>query len=361
MTKADTKSAYSSALTDDLATAVAKQVALKPTVGQLTAPGLALNAQLEAQQLKRRIQELEQLAAGGETGVLLDPKDVRLSKWANRNEMAYQTDSFKQLKTKIAHTNGNVQAIGVTKNEQGQWIVVFGHRRLRACRELNLKVRAVVLEGTVSEDMLLVAMHNENDSQLPPSVWEQGLWFKKMLDEGKFKSQRELAESLGVTHTWVGVAIDAAKTPAEVVNCWPNPVEIPTPAFKALKKALEQDADSVLLRAAVIRDRDEPLKASEVLKHLLHDDGEGPEEKPRKLAIGKAKPFASVRKDGQARTIITLDPAFRRDDVQLLLKLAQELASSKPALTQEEKPKAKPKAKAKKSDAASAAPQDKAQ
>lgn len=341
----DTKRQFSGTLVGGLAESVAQSA--KGSARPISVPGVAMGNQLQIEQLKREIEVLKRLAEeGGDSGILLDPKDVKYTKWANRHEMAFHTEDFKQLKAKISHTKGNVQPIGVTKNENGQWVVVFGHRRLRACRDLGLKVRAVALEGEVSEDLLLLAMRHENGGQLPPSVWEQGKWFSLMLKEGIYKSQRELAEALGFSHTWVAVAIDAANIPDEVVKCWPNPVEIPTPAFKALKKAMESDGESVLLRAAVIRDRDEPLPVGAILKHLLHDDGEGPEEKPRKLALGKGKAYGTIRKDAQSRTVLVLDPAFRREEIQRLLKLAEEMAKTKPVLQEVVKPKAESKRKA---------------
>lgn len=304
-----------------------------------TVPGMHFQAQAEVDSLRKQLQEAKAQAESGAHGMLLDPKTVKVSPWANRSEQAYLTPAFQELKARISTTKGNVQAGGVYKDENGQWVVVFGHRRLRACRELGFPFKALELTGEISPQAIYEAMYMENEAREKLSVYEQGESFKLAIDTGLYASKRELGERLGCSHTWVNLCLDAVALPEKVVKCWPNITEIKSGDVKALKAALEKDSEMVLLRADLILERDEPLPTAQLLAHLLHDDGVDGNEKPRPMRLAdKAKPYAIVRKDDKGQHHIKLPSDFTRDEVQRLLKLAKEMAEGKESL------KAKPKA-----------------
>lgn len=312
-----------------------------------TVTGMHANSQ-EVARLRKELQDLQAKAASGNsTGMVLDPKSVKLSPWANRSELSYLTEDFKALKAAIEKTGGNVQAAGVYKDDAGDWVLVFGHRRRRACLELGLPFKVLELGGEINPQAIYEAMYAENTARKNLSVYEQGVSFKLALETGLYPSNRELADRLGCSHTWVNQCIAAASLPEEVIKCWPNPTDMTAADAKKIGDAIKtkEGREEVLLRASVIQEREEPLTASEVVMHLLHDDGVDGSEKPRALRVGKGKSYGTWRKDAKGNCYIKLSPVFKRDEIMRILKIAEEMAKEKPVL--QEKAKAAPKKPAK--------------
>lgn len=185
----------------------------------------------------------------------LDPKTVRPSRWANRHEASYSNASFAGLKADIELAGGNVQPILVRpiEGETDAFEIVFGHRRHRACLELDLPVLAVVWTEALTDAELFAAMDRENRERADLSPYEQGMMYRRALEEGLYPSQRRLAEALGVSHTWVRKALVVAELPQPVLECFRSPIEIQYRHAEQIAAALETDKRVVLRRAERLR------------------------------------------------------------------------------------------------------------
>lgn len=328
-----------------------------------SATSLHANAQ-ELERVRKELRELQAKAAEGSAqGMLLDPRKVKLSPWANRSALSYRTKDFQDLRKAIAKTGGNVQAGGVYKDEHGEWVLVFGHRRHQVCLLDGYKFKALELPGDVNPRDIFEAMYMENAERKSLSIYEQGVSFKLALETGLYESNRVLADRLGCSHTWVNQCIAAADLPEEIVGSWANPVEMKAGDVKKILETIktEEGREMVLLRAALIQEMEEPLEASKVVMHLLYDDGISGVEKPKPMRLAdKAKPYAVVRKDDKGQHHIKLPADFTPDEVNDLLAQVSKLAAKKKAFAQPQektKPAKEKKAKAvkdKKTEAASA-------
>jgi len=158
----------------------------------------------------------------------MDPKTIRPSRWANRHESSFATSEFAGLKADMEHAGGNVQPILVRplKGEVGQFELVFGHRRHRASLELGIPVLASIWVDELGDAALFMAMDRENRERSDLSPFEQGAMYHRALEEQLFPTQRQLAEGLGVSHTWVRKALMVAQLPPAVVECFRSPLEI---------------------------------------------------------------------------------------------------------------------------------------
>ena len=88
--------------------------------------------------------------------------------------------------------------------------VVFGHRRVRACRALGRKVRAVIV--TADDKELVRRMLAENAIRRDLSPIEKARAWQLLIDEGGF-SRQELAQILKVTPQQVSNVIGLASLP----------------------------------------------------------------------------------------------------------------------------------------------------
>lgn len=304
-------------------------------VRQKTAPGTMLHfmtsqsvAIQEAEELRDRLKLFE----GASPVRTLDPKTVRASRWANRHEASFATAEFAELKAEIAAAGGNVQPIkvrpvadgnaGAVLGESEGYELVYGHRRNRACLELGIPVNALVEEATDRE--LFEAMERENRGRASLSAWEQGMMYRRALDEGLYPSMRRLAEAVGVDISLISKSVTLARLPEPVVAAFASPLQIQFRWAQPLAEALQKDPDGMLERAKRAKGRGlQPAQVFGLLvegKELLN--GSTPSAGVE-LQVGGRR-VAVISEDKRGRVIVRFEsgalPQGKRDELTVLLE-----------------------------------------
>jgi ParB family chromosome partitioning protein len=258
--------------------------------GALPAPTALMQGMAGLDDLKARAAKASELEAeltearrdltqweGAKATQALDPKLISRSRWANRDARHFESPDFKALKDEIASAGGNVQPIkvrpltGDNRRSDSQFEIVYGHRRHQACLELGLPVLALV--DTLDDKSLFVEMDRENRSRTDLSAWEQGVMYKRALDQGLFPSNRRLAEAVGAHLTNVGRALALASLPTQVVEAFASPLDLQFRWAAPLKDAMSADSERVLSRARAIKNEGAQLPAAQVFARLTSVDG----------------------------------------------------------------------------------------
>jgi ParB family chromosome partitioning protein len=295
-----------------------------------TGPGLTTMEILDNATLRHKIGELEAevLRLAAERGSLqLDAREVAPSRWANRHADSFKGVEFEAFKTEILDAGGNVQPIMVRPLDaaagQGgaKYEVVFGHRRHRACLELGLPVNAVV--KPLGDRDLFGHMERENRLRRNLSAYEQGVMYRRAIDEGMFPSLRQLATFIGRAPGDVSNALHIAQLPQEVLDAFPSPNDIQFRWIKKLKDALERDRQGVIEAAAQAAAQALPAgkafkllaavgggqRAAQLEMAQLFGEGVRPSNTgARELDLGNGR-AAAVRSDG-THTVVELDTAL---------------------------------------------------
>ena len=267
--------------------------------GFKTAPGqmLAFRGQmLETEsELSALRSKLEQYAESMPTKKL-DTSVIEPSRWANRHNASYTTVKFLRLKDDIEQAGGNVQPILVRPKNgaDGHYEIVFGHRRHMACKKLGIPVLASIANDKINDLELFAAMDRENRERADLSSYEQGVMYQRALDEGLFPSRRNMAESLGVSHTWVNNALLVANLPVAIIECFKNPLEVTHRHARLINDALEKDRKQVLKRAEKIRAKG--LSAGGVLTGLL----ESQKPTPSNDIVVNGKKIGKIQRKGDS-------------------------------------------------------------
>lgn len=186
---------------------------------------------------------------------LLDASQIRRSRFANRHESNFAGAGFDQLKREIQEAQGNVQpikvrSIGDVEGGGVRYEVVFGHRRLEACRQLGLPVMAVI--DNLDDKTLFIEMERENRERVDLSPWEQGVMYAQALDSGLFASNRQLASALGVDLSNLGKSLVLARLPDEIIGAFATPLDIQLRWAPLLNKAFNADPEETLKRARTV-------------------------------------------------------------------------------------------------------------
>lgn len=230
----------------------------------------------EADAKLREAQVIEAKFNGATPAKLFDSKIIVPSKWANRNELSYQNDDFLALKKEIESAGGNVQPIKVRplKGAAGLFEIVFGHRRHRACLDLNLPILALV--DDLSDADLFTQMDRENRQRADLRPYEQGVMYAKALDDGLFPSMRKMAEQLGVEVGNASKYIAIAKLPADVLAAFKSPLDVKQIWATPLRQALQKSPEAVIACAKEMKVLFETTRrpnASEIAKSLINSAG----------------------------------------------------------------------------------------
>lgn len=281
-------------------------------------------------QLGEALSELQQWE-GAKAARLIDPQWIAPSRFANRHEMNYGGPEFAALRAEIENAGGNVQAIKVRGLPSprpdaplARYEVVFGHRRHRACLELGLPVLAVV--DNLDDRALFVEMDRENRARKDLSAWEQGMMYRRALQQGLFPSNRKLAEAIGVDLSALGKALALADLPEALVAAFRSPLEMQFRWAKPLSAALLAKPEAVLARAASLSQQGGERLPKDVLTALLAaaEPGVEPFHPPQTLGLSCAGlPAGTVSSgtQGEVKVLIKpgLVPADRLPDLVALL------------------------------------------
>lgn len=260
----------------------------------------------EAEELRIKLRHFE----GAVPMRSIDPHRVRPSPWANRHADALADKAFEELRADIAASGTNVQPICVrplSGAAQGDYEIVFGHRRHRACLELGLPVQAVVAE--VDDKGLFEAMERENRARKNLSAWEQGMMYRRALDSGLYASQRKLAESIGVDLALISKSLALARLPEAVIEAFPSPLDVQFRWAQPLSEALQRDPEGLVARAKALIAQRKTLSAKQVLDVLLNTDPGvlNRSTPPAELRIGKAGQGAVLGRDAAGRAMLRFD------------------------------------------------------
>jgi ParB family chromosome partitioning protein len=131
----------------------------------------------------------------------------------------YIKASIAELAVNLAK-QGQQQAIHVIPDydNPGTFFVSDGGRRVRALKEANKEtVKAVVVDLPIGIESYKLGydLNVQRDSQ---TVFDNAVVWRRFLDEQHFKSQRELADHLGLDESTIAVALSIAKLPENVMH-----------------------------------------------------------------------------------------------------------------------------------------------
>ncbi|WP_119157941.1 ParB/RepB/Spo0J family partition protein [Caldimonas tepidiphila] len=202
--------------------------------------------------------------------VELDTRRIVGTFLENRLPATYEGKEFSALKADIARTGGNTQPVLLRVEKPslpGEKIfeIVTGHRRVRACQELGLYVKAIVLENVTDEELFRL-MYYENTSHAPLRPIELGRMCMRAMDAGLYRSLRQLTQSVGLDLASVSRAIRLVQLPGELHETIRSPLQWQLKDADRLTQMLRDDG--FLSRVRQVRERHGPLDREPLLRCL---------------------------------------------------------------------------------------------
>lgn len=185
----------------------------------------------------------EQVEAWQRQGALIvevPPTEIRDTDWRDRHPLDNADEAFRALCSSIA-SEGQIAPVALRRRDGG-YEVVFGHRRVAACRSLGRAVRALVVDTDVRG--LVARMLIENAQRRDLSPIERAAQYRRLLDEG-LMDRDEIARLVGVTPQQVSNIVVMAEIPEAVLRALGDAREISIATGKRLVQALRQHPEAL--------------------------------------------------------------------------------------------------------------------
>lgn len=250
----------------------------------LSVPFVARIAQVGAQGLLEENRQLKAERSIGRVVLELDPKRVRFSSIANRDERSLNIKdaAFLELKNDLAQSGQEfpIKVREIQGDPAHEYEVVAGHRRLKACLELDRETKdgfriLAILDANAAElKHIALKMYRENKIREDLSPYEYGRMFKKWLDAGVFKTQSEIAAATHLSQPSVSVYSAVYELPREIHAAFGDPRAISMRWIQDLARALKADEAGVLASARELT-RVNPKPAAEAVFQALTTPGAG--------------------------------------------------------------------------------------
>lgn len=155
-----------------------------------------------------------------------DPFRCRVWDLNDRIEEYVTEDSCRAEIASVERDGQLVPAVGrrLKGNPDYDIEIVCGARRLFIARHLGIPLRVEIRDLT--DRQAAVAVEAENSLRKETSPYERGMWLARLMRQGLFRSQGEMAHDLQITPTQVTRLLKFAELPAILIGAFRSPHEI---------------------------------------------------------------------------------------------------------------------------------------
>lgn len=128
----------------------------------------------------------------------------------------YRPERVSQLAASIgAHGQ---ETPGTATQRDGRYILAAGHYRLRALKTLGAKHMELMIRDSLSDRELYEVSFRENAERETQSSYDNALAWRKLLDDGVYASETEIAEVTGMSLPNVNKTLAALRISPEVLE-----------------------------------------------------------------------------------------------------------------------------------------------
>jgi len=165
--------------------------------------------------IERENEALRARIAAGEQVIDIDPGSIDPSPFADRFPQE-EDASFEALKQSIADRGQEIPVLlRINPDLPGRYQTAFGHRRIRAARELGRPVRAII--RTLGDDDLVIAQGVENSAREDLSFIERAVFAWRLESAGRSRSV--IQQALAIDRAEASKLISVAKSvPEDVIR-----------------------------------------------------------------------------------------------------------------------------------------------
>lgn len=158
--------------------------------------------------------------------ITADPFRCRVWELNDRIEEYVTEDSCRDEIASVERDGQLVPAVGrpLKGNPDYDIEIVCGARRLFIARHLGIPLRVEIRDLT--DRQAAGAVEAENSLRKETSPYERGMWLARLMRQGLYRTQDEMARDLRITPTQVSRLLKFSELPAIVIGAFRSPHEI---------------------------------------------------------------------------------------------------------------------------------------
>jgi ParB family chromosome partitioning protein len=246
---------------------------------------------------ERENQALRDQMAAGDLVITVDPALVDPSPTIDRFEDPLDP-SFEALMASMRERGQEVPIlIRVHPTSPGRYQSAYGHRRVRAARELGIQVKAIL--RNLSDEDLAIAQGVENSARQDLSFIERAVFATRLETAGhaRLVVQQALSIDRAEASKLVSVARDV---PPDVINAIGRAPKAGRPRWQSLADALKTSGALKRARAAITHSQFAQQTSDERFVHVLSaarrvsQEERNSEREPRTVVTASGQPIARV-------------------------------------------------------------------
>ncbi len=157
----------------------------------------------------------------GERVIEIDPSEIKI--WDLKDQRIETAASKKKQEDLIDRIklHGQLTACFVkpVNDPKFKYELIAGRRRFLAAQALGIKLKAIIKD--VSDNDALIIQHEENKRD-DPTDYERGLFYQRLLDNGTFSSQAEIARFYQEDRQDISKVLSYFKMPQELQQAIDN-------------------------------------------------------------------------------------------------------------------------------------------
>lgn len=169
--------------------------------------------------------------------VLLCPEQIIDYLPGERDQRGFKDEAFTKI-CRAIEQYGQLRPVLVRPhaNDATLFELVYGRRRVEACRRLGRAVRAYV--EPMDDARLVAAMVQDNQEQATISQWERGRWIARLMDEHGYQTM-QVTEMVGLSRQAVRQLGLLGRLPAVVIHLLKDPRQLTWRDGERLSQALQ--------------------------------------------------------------------------------------------------------------------------
>ncbi|MES2785025.1 MAG: ParB/RepB/Spo0J family partition protein [Pseudomonadota bacterium] len=247
----------------------------------------------------------------------IDPNLIVFGDLPNRDPISPKDPEFQTLVNSIRAAGGNVQPVKVrlTESDPPQYELIFGHRRVLACRYLNMTVKAIIA-SSLSSVAVLAERVAENFGRVPFRPIELGRLASHAVQSKAYPSLRKFAEAVDIDNGMISKAAALAQLPEVVLAAFPSVLKLQYGHAKPLSDAVACDRAGVEARALELCKADPRLPIQTVLDTLIGNRVES-FNTPRAVLVDGEK--VGTFKTGKSGITVSLNTTVAPPDLGIFL------------------------------------------
>lgn len=251
--------------------------------------------------------------------VYLNPKECESWKYANR-----QKDELGDIDELVGSIRANKQLqpalvrLHPTPHDGIKYEVIFGRRRHIACLRLGVPFLAILKSITNVQDAI-AAQDAENKLRNDVSNYSNALLYKRLLSDGVFKMEKELAGKLRLSASTLNDLMAYSKIPEDIIRRIPNIHELSKQIVIKLVQLINRSPDNHKKILAVAGELGASITSPSKLERICEDKTSSPaKDKIEKLITAKTysmdsgKKLFTLKSDNRGLPSFVLDKAVSK-------------------------------------------------